>query len=160
MATKYKARTKPYLTIAEQLVDNLSNAVTANKALFVAGTVMSEQDFCNIVGITAPTTFNTKTVTKHNLAKVKHQAILNKVLAVRGLCVKSQDYYSQFLVIPKTDVGTRVKAYDNRSINAAEDAEVLTDGVSKYKCKWRKLGIKQVQAVASRVAARSCRVTL
>lgn len=160
MATKYKARTKSRLTIAEQLVDNLSKAVTTNKALFVAGTIMSEQDFCDIVGITMPTTFNTKTVSKHNLVKVKHQAILNKVLAVRGLCIKSKDYYTEHLVIPKTDVGTRVKAYDNRSANAAEDAEVLANGATKYKCKWRKLGTKQVQTVASRVAARSCRVTL
>lgn len=135
--TKRKTHTKS-ASITNVAV--LNALITSNKKQFKLGASMDSATFCDLVGIPALSKrADSITVQKHNLTKLSVYATMNRLLALRGLAIKSKNYYSAFHIVTKAEVTKRVGAYKAKAKATHKYAVTLDTGFTAFKGKWTKL---------------------
>ncbi len=124
--TKRKTRTKP-ASITNIAV--LNALITSNKKQFKLGASMDSATFCDLVGIPALSKrADSITVQKHNLTKLSVYATMNRLLALRGLAIKSKNYYSAFHIVTKAEVTKTCRCLQSQSQGKAYLLSKTRDG--------------------------------
>lgn len=109
--------------------DDLEAIITANSHMFTPGNTLTSGALCKLAGLTNRRKFKDYSDQQsHNLQKMCFYVSLNKVLALRGLHIKSQNYYSKFRILPMKEVPARIKAYRQTSVAKARRATTLSKG--------------------------------
>lgn len=148
--------TKQQKKALQQTTDKYAQVVINNKELFKAGTEFTEQEFCKLFNLQTNDKFTTyKDTHRNQLRKVSEQSKLNLVLAVRGLYLKSIDYGSTFKVLQKNQVQWEVSRYSSISHTAKRDADILQDGITNHKSRWKKLTAKERLEIGARIKRRA-----
>lgn len=113
------------LTKKQQRLVAYNDIITKNKSAFKAGMSMDRADFIamfNIQGIVDKGKY--KDIQNSNLRLVQAQSEINMLMRENGLCMKSKDYYSKFLVADKEATkntiirySSEIDRYDDRAMD-------------------------------------------
>jgi len=136
---------------ATTLVKRLNNIIDTNRSVFTAGKTFTQSWLMNTYGI-APMAMNPspKDVARFNLKLVTAYTKLNKLLAKRGLYVKSTNYYETFEVLTLEKAISKVKKYKNKAKGDKAASRNLDKGIKNFKSKWtKKLSKDEINEVAS-----------
>ena len=128
------------LTTRIKNAERINNLITANKAkYFKAGKDIDESTLCEWFNITQPTSASYPEMQRYQLDKLKAYTKINKFLALRGLRIKAQDYYTSFHVMEADAIPKQVATYRAESKGKQHSAIVLQRGARTYKSRWTKL---------------------
>ena len=103
--------------------------ITNNASKFVTGKTMSFTAFKNLFKGRAGASVLTNKTMRGGLDLVGHYTALNKVLAYRGMCIESSEYYTKFTIVADPSTKAKNKAATGRRKIAT--AKRLSSGV-KY----------------------------
>jgi len=112
----------------------LEKVIQKNKPTFKAGTAFDHEDLCEMLDITP-----NKCPVKHNMEKFAAYASLNKILKLRGLAIRSHNYYSTFEVLSKTRARSKTAKLQSTSLSKRRHATELKSAIAKFDCKWTAL---------------------
>lgn len=130
-----------------QKLEELNNILTQNKALFQPGVSISRDKLAGMFGISITAKGSYANVHRSNLRLVRLQSKLNKLLYRNGLCLRSKDYYTSFVVADEENlkgmitrncaaVDTFTEKWISLETNYAERKELGTWGTyNKVKAK-------------------------
>ena len=130
-----------------QTIKDINNLIVANKKHFVPESSMSEKDFLKmastVFGLKAPK-YNNKFTTamqahKYALQKVAVYTKMNKLLAKRGLVIRSKNYYTEFHIVGKEEALDFATAKVTRSVALASRANTIQAGVQAFNSSYTKL---------------------
>lgn len=111
--------------------------VMIKEGLFKSGSAYSRAMMEKLTKRARPSaTFPRKTIKMQmaaNLRLVDFQTHVNKVLHDKGLHIRSKDYCSEFVVLPRSKTAPVVDMYLNRAKNALESGTSLSAGRAKRK---------------------------
>jgi len=138
-------------------VTAINNLITANKSHFKAGTTMSEQQFLalasNIPDLNTPSftsSFSSAAdAHRYALKKVSCYTKFNKLLAHRGLVIKSKDYYSSFEIVEKARVSSEIERISARAATCAQASGILRVGQTNFNSKFTKLKASEILRVST-----------
>lgn len=119
--------------------------IQANHSLFKPGSTITDTQFCAIVGVPRRTSFNDCFDHLRYIKKLGwHQSVLNRILAMRGLYLRSSGKCTSFHVHNDTETITKVINRNERMAhNATVRAATMQAGATMYS-KWTKLGTKEL----------------
>jgi hypothetical protein len=133
-------------------VQQLNLIITNNPHVFTEGKVFPESTFCTLAGIPQQTTFKTsKDASRYLLSKVKELGSINKLLALRGMYIRSKDYGQFYAVLPKTKLPSRINAYKKQAAAKEHAGRTLAKGFDTYEAVWSALDDFEVAEVANRL---------
>ena len=102
------------LTIKQQRLVDYNNIIVANLSKFRSGSSLCRKEFVKLFNITAIVNVGTYSqVHTSNLKLLQVQTELNVLMRENGLYLKSQDYYSKFLVLDKKATKTNIIRYSS-----------------------------------------------
>lgn len=129
-------------------IDQLEYIVNTNTNLFTPNNQLTSGAICKLAGLTNRRKFsNYADEQAHNLKKMAFYVSLNKVLALRGLHIKSRNYYSEFHILPMNEVPARVKAYRQTSIAKLRRATSLHRGEVQHGGVWSSLSLVEKSSI-------------
>lgn len=136
------------------VVSAINDLISANKASFAAGTVLTEAQFLSLASqvsdLNAPAFTSTPSnVAQYNLQKVGTYTKFNKLLAHRGLVIKARNYYSSFEIVAKTDVNAEVERIANRAVVCSRASAILQTGAATFNSKFSKLKSSELVRVSA-----------
>lgn len=130
--------------------DFLNSVITSNKVQFKLGSTITSDALCTMVGLPAkPKSTKFMDVQQHNLRKLGVYATMNKLLALRGLAIKSKGYYASFNIVEKDDVKARVKQYKAIAKGKRHYSSTLKEGFATHNGKWTKLDATELKKAAT-----------
>jgi hypothetical protein len=102
------------LTTKQQRLVNYNNIIVANLSKFKTGSVLSRKDFVKLFNITSVVDQGSYAVVHNsNLKLLKAQIEINVLMRENGLYLKSQDYYTNFLVLDKKATKKNIVRYSS-----------------------------------------------
>jgi len=137
------------LAAKEAKVDSINAFITANKSVFTQNATFSAKWLDTNLDWLVPELAKKHPALKHALLRVSAYTTLNKILAFRGMYIKSSNYYSKFTVLPSVDVKSRVASYSSTSRTQATAGSNLKAGISRSSSVWRSLGSTQIKHLAA-----------
>lgn len=93
--------------------------------------------------------------TKDSLTFVTAYTRINKLLALRGLYMKSENYYTKFTIIEKDNTGKKVKDYYDKATFCEKAGDTLLTGFKQYQANWSPLQSSEIERISSHIY-RSC----
>jgi hypothetical protein len=133
-------------------VRHLNLVITNNPHIFTEGKVFPESAFCTLVGMPQQTSFKTsRDASRYLFSKVKELSTINKLLALRGMYIRSKDYGQFYAVITKTRVPSRINAYKKQAAAKEHAGRILAKGFDTYESVWSALNDQEVTEVANRL---------
>lgn len=85
--------------------------------------------------------------TRDIYAFLKVQSKLNRVLAQRGMYIKTENYYQWFRVLSAEATSKKVKSYLAKSRGNKTAANRLSSGLIRHKAKWSRLNTAETKTV-------------
>jgi hypothetical protein len=133
-------------------VRHLNLVITNNPHVFTEGKIFPESTFCTLVGIPQQKTFTTaKDASRYLLSKVKEVGTINKLLALRGMYIRSKDYGQFYAVVTKAKVPSRINAYKKQAAAKEHAGRTLAKGFDTHASVWSALNNHEVAEVANRL---------
>jgi hypothetical protein len=133
-------------------VQQLNLVITNNPHVFTEGKVFPESTFCTLVGMPQQISFATsKDASRYLLKKVKELGTINKLLALRGMYIRSKDYGQFYTVISKDKVPSRINAYKKQAAAKEHAGRTLAKGFDNHESVWSTLNDHEVAEVANRL---------
>jgi hypothetical protein len=133
-------------------VRHLNLVITNNPHVFTEGKVFPESTFCTLVGIPQQTSFKTsKDASRYLLSKMKEVGTINKLLALRGMYVRSKDYGQFYAVVTKAKVPSRINAYKKQAAAKEHAGRTLAKGFDTYEAVWSALNDREIVEVTNRL---------
>lgn len=142
-------------TKALQRLEELNQILTSNKDMFKAGNVIPRSKLAKMFGLAITTKGSYANVHRSNLKLVRLQASLNRLLAHSGLCIRSKNYYTEFVVSDEETLKSVIKK-SCASVDRATDKWITleTSYVERKERgnwgKYNKVKSKDVKAMADR----------
>ena len=128
------------LTTRIKNADRINSLITSNKAeYFKAGKDIDESTLCEWFNIAQPTSTSYPEMQRYQFDKLKAYTKLNKFLAIRGLRIKAQNYYTSFHVMEADTIPKQVATYRAESKGKHRSATKLQRGARTYGSRWTKL---------------------
>lgn len=127
----------------------INDIITAHRSVFTAGSSFTAEWLDTNLASLFPRLASSTSLNDLMFARITAYTKLNKVLAERGLYIKSTNYYSEFKVLDKVAATKRITGYAKVGTAAFKASTRLAIGVDHYSCKWRKLTVKQLINVAA-----------
>ena len=131
----------------------MNQFITANKKTFKQGNTIPAYDLCDWFSISKPITTRVSSavtsanIQRHNLQKLSAYTSLNRILATRGICLKSTNYGQAYEVLDADATETKVSRLHSTASSKAVAAMNLAAGIKEGRGKWRKLTRKQLETV-------------
>lgn len=149
--------TKRKIQIIDQLpqetkVEFLNNVIDANKHLFILDSSITEKEFCTMLQLKAPgkkASFQEQT--NYNLRKMNRYVTMNKLLMLRGIAIKSKNYYSSFHIVAAENVDSRSSLYKASSRAKFSYSKNYRTGYKTYKGKWKPLDDDEMKVAAQAI---------
>lgn len=151
------------LTIKQQRLVAYNNIILANLKKFSTGSSVSRKKFVKMFNI--PNIVHTGTYAKvhtSNLALLKAQTEINVLMRENGLYLKSQDYYTNFLVLDKKATKTNIIRYSsevdiNHSCTQRLENKMKTKVASKTWGEYSDVSTASIQNLSHKPSARHTR---
>lgn len=141
----------------------LDKQIRKNINLIQKGNTLTEDQFCKAFDLPSPQKFNDYIqAMQFNMLKLAKYTKVNKLLAKRGLYIKSKNYYTEFTVHGiKSDVETKLTQQEYKRTVAKLDQETLRKGYRNYRGNYnRPLGPRETLDVVKRMEAKVKRQTI
>lgn len=136
----------------ETKVEFLNNVIDSNKHLFTLNNAITEEEFCSMLQLKAPSKkASFQEQTNYNLRKMNHYVTMNKLLMLRGIAIKSKNYYSSFHIVPAADVANRSNLYKASSRAKFSYSKNYRTGYKTYKGKWKPLDDDEMKVAAQAI---------
>jgi len=148
--TRYNTR----LQRMEAKVTTINDFISANKSTFQQGADFTAAWLDSNLAWLVPGLATATNPMELGLRRVSAYTQLNRILAFRGLYIKSSAYYTNFHVLAANTIKKQAKQMLHESTNKEESAVDLINGQSSYKSKWRKMGTTQISHTATRLLGR------
>lgn len=137
--------------MSRKKVDRINSVINNHRHHFVAGNVISEVDFCNMMQIQRVNNNSTiSAIDKFRMQKLSAYTALNRFLEQRGLYIKSKHYYTEFHVIERPLIDKQVQRFQLSANYKQTNSDNLSIGYKKHKANWRSLGPRQKDEVFER----------
>jgi hypothetical protein len=135
----------------ETTLSKVNQIITSNKHLFRQGVQFTADDLVAMMSPIVPQLARNYPPHIAAMHKLTAYTKLNKVLAFRGLRVKSCNYGEYYEVATLSKAKKAVTTYTKVSRAKAKTSRLLNEGIERYQGKWRKLGKQQLQLLLTRI---------
>lgn len=125
----------------------INQLITTNSNCFKPGSVINEATFCNWLNIPLPKSDSYKDITIFNGYKSIIQHRVNKLLAVRGLVIKSKNYYTEFHVQTVPNTVKYVKAKAKCGAKAIKTSATISNNMVIHGSVWTQLTLDELASV-------------
>lgn len=128
---------------------HLLTVIQNNKHLFQSGSVITRTQFCTLMGIPEIKRFDSCQAERRFVSRLSYYVVyVNRLLAARGIHLKSQNYYSSLLVTTGNYVEHMIHRNEVLAHNAHVRIGLLTSGRDNFKSTWSTMKNKELLTVS------------
>ena len=135
----------------EQVFSRINNVISTHKHLFKQGTTIPPEWLDEHMSAIVPQLAKGHPSHVHAMHRLSAYTKLNKLLAFRGLRLKSCNYGEYYLVQTLPETKKAVTTYTKVSRAKAKTSRLLDEGIARSHGKWRKLGTNQIKYLLTRI---------
>ena len=121
----------------------LEKVIQKNKHMLKTGSTFTQKELCEMLSITP-----SPCPVRHNMQKFRAYTSLNKLLKLRGLVIRSHDYYSHFEVLNKDEAECKTVILKHTALSKRRYSSELKSAIYKFNCKWTELDADERKQVA------------
>lgn len=130
-------------------IEELNELINTNKAQFRPGVTIQEAELCLWFNIDKPKKVTFRTVQQFAFRKLSAYTALNKVLAHRGIVIKSVNYGTTYEVLTQPRVENKINNLHAEAQAKTARAHIIEAGKTAYRGRWSKLKKKEIRTMAN-----------
>ena len=136
-------------------VQEYDRMITQNVSKFQPNSSMTENEFCDLIGLVIPIRVTHRDYSTFNFIKLSAYTELNKLLARRGVCIKQKNYGEMYEILPKESTDSKVYHYREHAAHMLNASKVLQTGRKRYDSVWQRLSTSEIVKVAQYIRTTS-----
>lgn len=125
----------------------INQLITTNSNCFKPGSVIIDSTLCAWFSIPKPHSNDYHTMQRFTLHKCDAYRDLNRVLALRGLVIKSKNYYTEFHVQTVPNTVKYVKAKAKCGTKAIKTSATISNNMVIHGSVWTQLTLDELASV-------------
>lgn len=125
----------------------LNELISQNRTSFKSGSTIQEAELCLWFNINKPKKVNFKSVQQFAFKKLSAYTSLNKVLAYRGIVLKSRNYGTTYEVLTQPRVENKINNLHAEAQAKTARAHIIEAGKTAYRGRWSKLKKKEIKLI-------------